>query len=35
VHLVYLIGFQSRLVVLLRWSYSFFSHGRAARVMTR
>jgi NADH dehydrogenase, FAD-containing subunit len=35
VHLAYLIGFQNRLVVLLRWSYSFFSHGRAARVMTR
>jgi NADH dehydrogenase len=35
VHLVYLIGFQSRLVVLLRWSYSFINHGRAARVMTR
>jgi NADH dehydrogenase len=35
VHLVYLIGFQNRLVVLLRWSYSFINHGRAARVMTR
>jgi NADH:quinone reductase (non-electrogenic) len=35
VHLAYLIGFQNRLVVLLRWSYSFINHGRAARVMTR
>jgi len=34
VHLAYLIGFQNRLVVLLRWSYSFFTHGRAARVIT-
>jgi NADH dehydrogenase len=31
VHLAYLIGFQNRLVVLLRWSISFFTHGRGAR----
>jgi NADH dehydrogenase len=34
VHLAYLIGFHNRLIVLLRWSFSFFSHGRAARVIT-
>ena len=28
VHIWYLIGFQNRLVVLLRWSVSFLSHGR-------
>jgi NADH dehydrogenase len=31
VHLTYLIGFENRLVVLVRWSYYFFTHGRAAR----
>ncbi|HXD70813.1 MAG TPA: NAD(P)/FAD-dependent oxidoreductase [Gaiellales bacterium] len=31
VHLAYLIGFQNRLVVLVRWSISFFTHGRGAR----
>jgi NADH dehydrogenase len=31
VHLAYLLGFQNRLVVLLRWSISFFTHGRGAR----
>ena len=35
VHLAYLIGFQNRLVVLVRWSFSFVSHGRGARVITR
>ncbi len=31
VHLAYLIGFQNRVLVLLRWSISFFTHGRGAR----
>jgi NADH:ubiquinone reductase (H+-translocating) len=34
VHITYLIGFHNRLVVLLRWSFSFVTHGRAARVIT-
>jgi NADH dehydrogenase len=34
VHLWYLIGFQNRLVVFLRWSISFFTHGRGARLIT-
>jgi NADH:ubiquinone reductase (H+-translocating) len=33
VHLWYLIGFENRLVVLIRWSFSFFSHGRSARLI--
>jgi NADH dehydrogenase len=33
VHLWYLIGFQNRLVVLLRWAFSFFGHGRGARLI--
>lgn len=35
VHLVYLIGFQNRLLVLLRWLFSFATHGRGARLITR
>ncbi len=35
VHLFYLIGFQNRLIVLLRWSISFATHGRGARLITK
>jgi NADH dehydrogenase len=34
VHLWYLIGFQNRLLVLVRWSGSFFTRGRGARLVT-
>jgi len=34
VHLWYLIGFQNRLLVLIRWSFSFVTHGRGARLIT-
>jgi NADH dehydrogenase len=34
VHLWYLIGFQNRLLVLIRWSVSFVTHGRGARLIT-
>jgi NADH dehydrogenase len=34
VHLWYLIGFQNRLLVLVRWSFSFVTHGRGARLIT-
>ena len=33
VHLCYLIGFQNRLLVLIRWSFSFTTHGRGARII--
>jgi NADH:ubiquinone reductase (H+-translocating) len=33
VHLWYLIGFENRLVVLVRWSFSFFGRGRGARLI--
>ena len=33
VHLWYLIGFQNRLLVLIRWSFSFITHGRSGRVI--
>jgi NADH dehydrogenase len=35
VHLWYLIGFQNRLLVLIRWSFSFVTRGRGSRVIGR
>jgi NADH:ubiquinone reductase (H+-translocating) len=35
VHLWYLIGFQNRLLVLIRWAFSFFTRGRGARLISR
>jgi NADH:quinone reductase (non-electrogenic) len=34
VHLWYLIGFQNRLLVFIRWSFSFFTRGRGGRLIT-
>jgi NADH dehydrogenase len=34
VHVFYLIGFQNRVVVVLRWSFSFLTKGRGARLIT-
>ena len=34
VHLFYLIGLQNRLIVFIRWTWSFISHGRGARLIT-
>jgi NADH:quinone reductase (non-electrogenic) len=34
VHLFYLIGFQNRLLVITRWTFSFLTHGRGARLIT-
>jgi NADH:ubiquinone reductase (H+-translocating) len=34
VHLFYLIGFENRLLVLFKWSVSFLTHGRGARLIT-
>jgi NADH:ubiquinone reductase (H+-translocating) len=34
VHLFYLIGFQNRLLVVTRWTFSFLTHGRGARLIT-
>ena len=33
VHLVFLIGFRNRLVVLLEWARSYLTHGRSARLI--
>ena len=34
VHLYYLIGFENRVLVLMRWAYSFFTRGRGTRLIT-
>jgi NADH:ubiquinone reductase (H+-translocating) len=34
VHLFYLIGFQNRLVVIIRWSIGFATRGRGTRLIT-
>jgi NADH:ubiquinone reductase (H+-translocating) len=34
VHLWYLIGFQNRILVLIRWAFSFWTRGRGARLIT-
>jgi NADH:ubiquinone reductase (H+-translocating) len=34
VHLWYLVGFQNRILVFIRWSVSFATHGRGARLIT-
>jgi NADH:ubiquinone reductase (H+-translocating) len=34
VHIFYLIGFQNRAVVLLRWAYSYLTRGRGSRLIT-
>jgi NADH:ubiquinone reductase (H+-translocating) len=33
IHLWYLTGFQNRLIVFIRWSVSFFTRGRGARII--
>ena len=34
VHILYLVGFANRVVVMVRWAWSFFTHGRATRLIT-
>jgi len=34
VHLWYLVGFQNRVVVFIRWAFSFATRGRGARLIT-
>ena len=34
VHLWYLVGFQNRILVFIRWTVSFVTHGRGARLIT-
>jgi NADH dehydrogenase len=34
VHLMYLAGFDNRLLVFIKWAYSYFTHNRGARLIT-
>ncbi len=34
IHIFYLIGFANRIVVLVRWAWSFFTSGRGTRLIT-
>lgn len=34
IHLIYLVGFRSRAVVLFTWAWSYFAYDRGARLMT-
>jgi NADH:quinone reductase (non-electrogenic) len=34
IHLWYLVGFQNRLLVFIRWGISFLTHGRGTRLIT-
>ena len=34
IHLFYLIGFANRIVVLVRWAWTFLTHGRGTRLIT-
>jgi NADH dehydrogenase len=34
VHLLYLVGFQNRVFVMMRWGFSFVTRGRGARLIT-
>ena len=34
VHLLYLIAFENRVLVLFQWAWNYFTRGRAARLIT-
>jgi len=34
IHITFLIGFRSRLVVLLDWAFSYLTFGKSARIIT-
>ena len=34
VHLMFLVGFQNRLLVLVQWAINYFTRNRAARLIT-
>jgi NADH dehydrogenase len=35
IHIAYLVGFQNRLLVLMRWTFSYLTRGRGARIIHR
>ena len=34
IHVTFLIGFANRIIVVVRWAWSFFTHGRGSRLIT-
>ena len=34
IHLMYLVGFQNRVVVFIRWAFNYFTYNRGARLIT-
>ena len=34
VHLMYLVGFENRVLVLIKWAYNYVTHNRGARLIT-
>ena len=34
IHLFYLVGFQNRVLVFMRWGFNFLTHGRGNRLIT-
>ena len=34
IHLMYLAGFQNRVIVFIRWGFNYFTYNRGARLIT-
>jgi NADH:ubiquinone reductase (H+-translocating) len=34
IHIFFLIGFRNRIMVLVQWAWSYFTHERGARLIT-
>ena len=34
IHIIYLIGFRNRLIVLTNWAYNYFTYDRGVRLIT-
>jgi NADH dehydrogenase len=34
IHLLFLIGFENRFLVMMQWAWNYFTHGRSARLIT-
>ena len=35
VHLIFLLGFRNKLVVMMQWTFSYFTYKRGARIITK
>jgi NADH dehydrogenase len=34
VHILYIVEFESRLLIVVQWAYDYFTHNRGARLIT-